>query len=139
MRAVLDANVYVSALVKPEGPPGRILDRFVRLAAFEIVISPAIADEVLDTLGRAKLRRYFAPDVTPAAWFARVVEAALAVPGDRKIPRLCRDPDDDKYLAAAAEAKAEYLVSGDDDLLALAVCEGVAIVSPRVFLAILMD
>lgn len=137
MRAVLDANVYVSALVKPEGPPGQILDRFVRLAAFELVLSPAIADEVLATLGRAKLRRYFQPGVTPAAWFARVAEAALAVSGDRRIPRVCRDPDDDKYLAAAVEAKAEYLVSGDEDLLILGTYEGAAIVRPRTFLGIL--
>ena len=137
MRAVLDANIYVSALVKPEGPPGQILDQFLRFAAFEVVLSPAIAEEVSATLGRAKLRRYFPPGEAPAAWFARVSEAALAVSGDRGIPRLCRDPDDDKYLAAAIEANAWYLVSGDEDLLILGTYEGVAIVRPRTFLTLL--
>jgi predicted nucleic acid-binding protein len=47
LRAVLDANVYVSAAVHPEGPPGQIIERFLREAAYEIVVSPAIVDEVL--------------------------------------------------------------------------------------------
>lgn len=57
LRAVLDANVYVSALVRPEGPPGQIIERFLRSAAFEIVLSPAIVEEVLEALAYPKARR----------------------------------------------------------------------------------
>ena len=44
IRAVLDANVYVSAAVRPEGPPGQIIERFLRGDAFEIVMSQAIVE-----------------------------------------------------------------------------------------------
>jgi predicted nucleic acid-binding protein len=47
LRAALDANVYISALLRPEGPPGRIIERFLRKVAFDIVLSPTIVDEVL--------------------------------------------------------------------------------------------
>jgi putative PIN family toxin of toxin-antitoxin system len=137
LRVVLDANVFVSALIKPEGPPGQILDRIVRLAGCELVISPAIAAEILATLGRKRLRRFFRPGIAPADWFAAVANLALAASGEVRIPRLCRDPDDDKYVAAAVEAGAAYLVTGDDDLLALGAFEQVAIVRPRTFLTIL--
>ena len=45
IRAVLDANVYVSAVVRPEGPPGQIINRFLRGGGFEIVMSKAIVEE----------------------------------------------------------------------------------------------
>jgi hypothetical protein len=38
-RAVLDANVYVSALIQPDGTPGRLMERFLRDEAFEVVLS----------------------------------------------------------------------------------------------------
>ncbi|HSD19337.1 MAG TPA: hypothetical protein VLC54_04835 [Anaeromyxobacter sp.] len=40
IRAVLDANVYASAIIQPDGPPGRLIERFLRDEAFEIVVSP---------------------------------------------------------------------------------------------------
>ena len=56
------------------------------------------------------------------------------VPGDLAV-RASRDPEDDKYLAAAIEGMAKYLVSGDDDLLTLRVYEGIPIVTARSFAA----
>ncbi len=47
---------------------------------------------------------------------------------------LCRDPDDDKFVACAVAAEAQFLVSGDQDLLALSGVMGVTILSPRTFL-----
>lgn len=137
MRALLDANVYVSALLRPNGPPGQIVERFLRVSAFELVLSPAIAGEVMRVLGYPKLRRYFTPDVVPSEWFEDIAVRAHVVAGERSIPRCCRDPDDDKYIAAALEGGAEWLVTGDDDLLALGAYESVAIVRPATFLSML--
>lgn len=137
MRVVLDVNVYVSALLTPRGAPGQIIDRFLRNAAYDLVISPDIAAEALRVFEYPKLRRYFGRGVVPAAWFEDIVSRALLVAGDRPIPRYSRDPADDKYVAAAVEGGAAYIVTGDDDLLALGPCEGVAIVGPRAFLTIL--
>ncbi len=47
---------------------------------------------------------------------------------------LCRDPDDDRFVACAVAAEAQFLVSGDQDLPALSDVMGVTILSPRTFL-----
>ena len=134
LRAVLDANVYVSAAVHPEGPPGRIIERFLREAAFEIVVSPAIVDEVLRALAYPKVRKYIPRASDPDLWFRDIVVLAQFVAGEYEIAGVSGDPDDDKYIAAAVEGLAEFIVTGDTDLLALTEYEGIHIISPRAFL-----
>ncbi|HEY7678446.1 MAG TPA: putative toxin-antitoxin system toxin component, PIN family [Candidatus Methylomirabilis sp.] len=51
--------------------------------------------------------------------------------------QVCRDPSEDKFLAAAVEGKARYLVSGDPDLITLRAYRGITVVTPRQFLALL--
>ena len=137
VRAVLDANVYVSALVRPEGPPGQIVQRFLRDAAFESVLSQAIVDEVLRAFTYPKVRKYVRRRVDPALWFEDIVVLAHLVAGGHEPARVSQDPDDDKYIAAALDGRAAFLVSGDPDLLTIKVYEGVRIVSPRAFLDLL--
>jgi uncharacterized protein len=137
LRAVLDANVYVSAAVHPAGPPGQIVDRFLREAAFGIVLSPAIAEEVLRALSYPKVRKLIRSAIRPELWFEDVVMLANLTAGELVLPRLCGDPDDDKYIAAAIEGDAAFVVTGDRQLLALADHEGVRILTPRAFLDLL--
>lgn len=137
LRVVLDANVYVSAIIRPEGPPGRVVERFLRDSAFAIVLSPAIVDETLRALAYPKVRRYLRRTVDPELWFEDIVLLAELVPGDYAVSGASADPDDDKYLAAALEGRATLVVTGDPDLLALGAYEGIRIVSPRVFLGLL--
>lgn len=133
LRAVLDTNVYVSAYVRPEGPPGQIVERFLRHAAFEVVLSAEIVDEVLRALAYPKVRKRAHTRVDPALWFEDIVMLAQFVSGHYKVPATSRDPDDDKYLAAAIEGRATFVVSGDPDLLDLEEHEGVRVVGPRAF------
>jgi len=137
LRAVLDANVYVSALVRPEGPPGRIVERFLRDAAFEIVLSSAIVGEVLRALAYPKVRKHIRGGVDPDLWFEDAIVLAQFVAGEYEVPRVSKDPDDDKYIAAAVEGRAAFVVTGDPDLLALKEYEGVRMVAPRAFLDLL--
>lgn len=136
-RAVLDANVYVSAVLRPEGQPGRIIERLLRAAAFELVLSPAIVEEVLRALAYPKVRKAIRGDIDPALWFEDIVVLADLVTGERALPGVCEDPDDDKYIAAALEGCASVVVSGDRDLLALKEHEGIHIVTPREFIDLL--
>ena len=53
------------------------------------------------------------------------------------VSAIIQDPDDDKYLAAAVEGRARYVVTGDRDLLSLGEFEGVQVVTPRAFLDLL--
>ena len=134
---MLDANVYVNAIIRPEGPPGRVIERFLRDSAFAIVLSPAIVDETLRALAYTKVRKYLRRTVDPELWFEDIVLLAELVAGDYAMSGASTDPDDDKYLAAALEGRATLVVTGDTDLLALGEYEGIRIVSPRVCLGLL--
>jgi len=136
LRVVLDANVYVSAIIRPEGPPGRIIERFLR-GAFSVVLSPPIVDETLRALGYTKVRRYVRATVDPQLWFEDIVLLAELVTGEHEVTGVSADADDDKYLAAAVEGRATLIVTGDPDLLALGAYKGVRIVNPRIFLGLL--
>jgi uncharacterized protein len=138
VRAVLDANVYISAAIRPEGP-GQIIERFLREPAFELVVSPAIVDEVLRGLRYAKVTRHIRREIDPDAWFTGIVLLADLIAGDYVLSGVSEDPDHDKYLAAAVEGRATRLVTGDPDLLSLGEHAGVRIVNPRAFLAALRE
>jgi len=137
IRAVLDANVYVSAAVRPEGPPGQIIQRFLRGRAFEIVMSQAIVDEVLRALNYPKVRKYIRPELDPELWFEDIVVLSEFVAGEHTLRGASKDPDDDKYIAAAIEGRAGFVVAGDSDLLDLEDYGSIRIVSPREFLDLL--
>ena len=137
LRVVLDANVFVSAYIRPEGPPGQIIDRFVRDGAFEVVLTEPIVDEVLRSLSYPKVQKAVRSKIDPELWFEDIVVLSQLVAGDVEIPSLCSDPDDDKYVAAAIEGRAAFVVTGDPDLLILREHEGIRIVTPRAFLDLL--
>jgi predicted nucleic acid-binding protein len=67
LRAVLEANVYVSAYLRPEGAPGQIIERFLRDAAFELVVSAEITAEVLHALAYPKAGRPPDRELTPSS------------------------------------------------------------------------
>jgi len=135
VRSVLDANVYVSALIQPDGTPGQIIERFLRDKTFEVVVSPAVVDEVLRVLAYPKVRRL--TRAAPEVWFEDIVVLADMVVGELRVSGVCDDPDDDKYIAAALEGRADYIVTGDKRFLELREYEGLQIVNPRPFLDLL--
>jgi uncharacterized protein len=137
LRAVLDCNVYVSAIIRPEGPPGQIIERFLRASVFDLAMSPAIRDEVLGALAYPRVRKSLKRDVDPDLWFEDIALLARMVTGDHQVTGVSEDPDDDIYIAAALEGRCTYIVSGDPDLLTLGEYEGVRIVTRRAFLTLL--
>ncbi len=137
IRVVLDANVYVSAYVRPEGPPGQILQRFVRDGAFEVVLSADIVEEVLQALAYPKVRKSARTTLEPDLWFEDIVVLAQFVAGEYEVSGVSDDSDDDKYIGAAIEGRAALVVSGDPDLLEVQEHQGVRIVTPRAFLDLL--
>jgi hypothetical protein len=70
----------------------------------------------------------------PELWFEDIVVLADMVAGELQVAGVCDDPDDDKYLAAALEGRAAYVVTGDQRFLEPREHEGVQIVKPRAFL-----
>ena len=118
MRAILDANVLISALISPSGSPARILLAWQE-GHFELIVSPALLAEFRRALTYPRIERLIAPADADAfvAWLSRF--ALLARDATLPPPIDAADPDDDYLLALAAEQRAQ-LVSGDGHLLALA-------------------
>lgn len=137
LRVVLDANVFVSAYIRPEGPPGQIIERFVRNGAFEVVLSEPIVEEVLQSLAYPKVQKAARSKTDPELWFEDIVVLSQLVGGDVEVAPVCGDPDDDKYVAAAIEGRAAFVVTGDPDLLTLGEHEGIRIITPRALLDLL--
>ena len=137
LRAVLDANVFVSAAIRPGGPPGRIIERFLGENGFTLVLSEDIVREVLRALEYPKVRRYVRRDLDPALWFEDLVVLAELVAGTVQVAGVSDDPDDDKYLAAAVAGRTSFVVTGDPHLLTVREYEGVRIITPRSFLDVL--
>ena len=138
IRAVLDANVVVSALIRPEGPAGRLLDRVARGAGVHAVVSAAILDEYRRALAYPKVGRCLAlPAAEVSVWVDALALVADVVSGERSVKVVAADPDDDKYLAAALEGRAPFVVSGDRHLLDIGTYESVRVVTPRQFLDML--
>ena len=137
LRVVLDANVFVSAYIRPEGPPGQIIERFVRDGAFEVVLTEPIVEEVLQSLAYPKVQKAARSKTDPELWFEDIVVLSQLVGGDVEVASVCGDPDDDKYVAAAIEGRAAFVVTGDPDLLTLGEHEGIRIITPRAFLDLL--
>ena len=134
-RAVFDTVVFLRALINPHSRCGRLLDEFAD--DYELVLSPAIIREVLEVLHRPRLRAKF-PQITQLD-IARIIalfeQATVVEPQD--VPSVSRDPADDKFLACAKVAEAEYLVTEDKDLLVLEAYEGSRICQPSEFIELL--
>jgi uncharacterized protein len=138
IRAVFDANVLASGFVglhRPESTPGELL-RSWHARAFELVVSEHLRTEVLNTLrDRYFRRRLSPPQLSRAAALLRY--RATQTPMTTTVHGIATHPEDDLVLATAVSAKVEYLVTGDSKLQGLGSYEGVRLVSPVEFLAIL--
>ena len=117
VRVVLDTNVLVSGLAYPAGNPGRILAAW-RQGGVQVVLSRYILDEMVRVLPRLKRITLSPVEIRDLAdsfmFLADVVE-----PDGEREPAL-RDEADQLVLATWRAGRADYLVTGDKDLLALA-------------------
>jgi putative PIN family toxin of toxin-antitoxin system len=125
---VLDTNVLLSALFT-RGVCEAVLDACVDSDACTIVVSEHILDEVR----RNASEKFGAPadDVNAAVDFLRR-HADVVVPASMPADA-CRDPDDRPVLGTAVAGRADVLVTGDAELLALQRIKGIPILSPRAF------
>jgi uncharacterized protein len=137
-RTVLDANALASGAVGfliQESTPGQIL-RAWRDGQFELVLSEQLLAEVERTLDKAYFQaRLTSPQVTQ--FLMMLNRQAIIVPLTATVVGVASHPEDDMVPATAISAEAEFLVTGDRQLLRLGSYEGVIIVSPREFLAML--
>ncbi len=132
-RVVLDTNQLVSSVLSAPGLQRRLVDAW-RDRAFVLLVPSGQIDEVAEVLRRPKIARKYrvAPhDVDALLGLLRT--DGLLLP-EAEAPGVCRDPDDDRLLGAALVGGAEYLVTGDRDVLAVGQLGSVSIVGAREFL-----
>ena len=134
MCALLDANVLISAAIRPSGPPGLVISALLERDAFELVLSPSIIAEAEQALKLPKIRKYLVEPDEAVLWLADLGALADLANDSGRAKGVCRDPEDDPVLSAAVEGRAEVIVTGDDDLLAPQEYEGIAILTPQAFL-----
>ena len=138
LRVVVDTNVWVSGLIIPDGPPGRVLHA-IRDHRFELVASWHVAQELADVLRRPRLRRYGIEQQDIEDVF-RLLAPALPT-ADLDVP--IRDPHDAPVVAAALAGAADLIVTGDTDFLSDAALRtwladrGVRVATPVELLALL--
>ena len=126
MRILLDTNVLISGILF-RGVPRALLERAIR-GELDVVTSPALLDELEDILTR---KFEFPPELGRAVRTELESLADVVVPAE--VPAVSRDPDDDQVLAAALSGGAEFIVTGDRDLLILETHHEIPIVSPADF------
>ena len=117
IRAVLDTNVYVAAVLSRTGAPARLVSALAE-GLFDAVACPRLLGELEAVLARPKIASRVAAETARGylEWLGRV---AVVEADPTHIPRVCADPEDDYVLALAVVARAQVIVSGDAHLLHL--------------------
>jgi uncharacterized protein len=134
-RVVLDTNVVLSALLFSQGRLAPLRAGW-RQAVFHPLVSKLTVEELMRALTYSKFkltpedRRELVADYLPYCTTVRM-------PGRPPRTPPCRDPFDVPFLQLAIAGKADYLVSGDKDLLRLTGQIACAIVTPERFLTVL--
>ena len=125
-RVVVDTNVLVSRLILPKSIPAQALRR-VELEA-RLLFSEVTMNELADVLSRPKFDPYisrrhrerFVMELCTIVEFVPIIQ----------LVHECRDPKDDKFLEVALNGRADLIITGDDDLLALHPWREIVIVTP---------
>ena len=131
MRAVLDTNVLLSGLMYPSSAPGRIVEAWVS-GRFDLVVSYAQLSEIARTLTYPKIQKITRWDDAKIEAFLRQLLLRAEVVDTREAAvEVIADPADSPILASLVVSRAEALVTGDRDLLALR--ENYPIVTPAEF------
>ena len=128
-RLVLDTNVVLSGLLFPGSTPGRALYKAQECV---VLASDVTRQELTEVMDRSRFDRYVERDIRQRL-VAEYLKATVAV--DIPFPiRACRDPRDDKFLEVAMHGRADAIMTGDADLLALHPFRGIAILTPAEYL-----
>ena len=136
MRAVVDTNILVRAVLQPHGAVGPVLLR-LRQGDYVLLYAEPLLEELVDVLNRPRIRDTYGvtgQDIETVVGL--ILLRGEAVPVEERIAA-CRDPRDDKFLEVAVAGKANAIVSADEDLLVLHPYAGIPILSPAAFLRLL--
>jgi putative PIN family toxin of toxin-antitoxin system len=128
VKAVFDTNVLLAAFLT-EGVCAKLPVR-ARRRQFDLITCPFILHE----FERILTKKFSATKQEKENSLAIITEATQDIVHPSELGfGVCRDKDDDNVLACGLEAAADYLVTGDKDLLILKAFKGMQIITPREF------
>ena len=128
MRIVIDSNVFISAFYfggKPKGVVARAAE-----GLDELFLSYDIIGEIQQVMSRPK----FKTDIMAVKQYAAMIEEISDIVAPSLSVDVSRDKKDNKIIECAVCAKADYIVTGDEDLLSLKSYQGIKIVSAADYL-----
>jgi uncharacterized protein len=134
IKVVLDTNVLVSALLKPDSVPDLLVSLILEKRSLLCLTEP-IAEEYEEVLAREKFKKLNRQKV--AELIARLKSYALWVEPKVRLNVTKDDPEDNKFLECALEAKADFLVTGNTKHFPPKRFKKTLIVSPAEFLSAL--
>lgn len=140
IRAVIDTNLFISGFFAEQGRSYQIQELWIA-GAFQLVVSEKILEEIKSTLGKPSIqKKLLGSDTEPDELIELIREKASLVTGDLyETDKIKKDYTDNKFLACALEAKADYIVSGDRHLLELKHFHGTQIIDARTFVKKVTD
>ena len=132
LRLVLDTNIVVAGLLW-NGPPRRLIELAIEGEAVELFSSPVLLDELAHTLGYSKFAARINSLGTSIAALVGQYSGLVSLVVPASVPRIvANDADDDHVIAAAVDARAELIVTGDrKHLLPIGIHQSIAIVTAR--------
>ena len=128
LKVIIDTNIWISFLI---GLSLKRLHYFLYDKQFMILISNEQINELIDVLSRSKLQKYFSKEQVTE--FLKLIETKSQIVEYKTIVNICRDPKDNYLLSMAIDSKADYLITGDTDLLELKKIEGTQIINFKDF------
>ena len=128
MKVILDTNVFVSGVFF-SGPPYRILEAW-RDGKIQLVMSQEILDEYR-RVGESLAEQFPNVELQP---MLKLITTNAELFSVQNLPEpVCKDPDDDKFLACALASKCKVIISGDKNLLKVYGFHGIRVIRPRDF------
>lgn len=132
MKAVVDTNVFISGIFW-DGSPNKVISAW-KDGKFELIISSEIIDELTAVLNDFEIKL---PEDMSKEWINLVVRNSVLVEPKEKLQVVKDDPADNKFIEAAIEGKAKYIVTGDTHLKQINEFRGIRIVTAKKFLELL--
>jgi uncharacterized protein len=129
---VLDTNTLLSAIMRPDSISAQAFQK--ALVKGDIVYSSETLSELIEVFNRPKFDKYVSLKERQS-FIKDFQKAAIPIFAQPLSTPICRDPNDDKYLALALAAKAQFIVTGDLDLLVLNPFNNIDILKSSDFLA----
>ena len=137
LKAVIDTNQFVSGLINHHGSSFQLLEAW-RSQDFILITADEIILEMRRVLHYPRIMRKYHLSAQDVDTFVHTVEHNAIVLSHLPILKVIKDdPDDDKILACAVTAEADYIVSGDSHLLDLQFFKNIPIITVKEFLKLL--